>query len=151
MHSFFEDYLVELQDAYTDFEKAINGLSVDALDWTPGTDMNSLAVLIVHTVGATRMLVGTMAAQIPFERDRDAEFRTKGLDEAALKAHLADSLVFVRGALETLTLDDLPLPRKRPGRDQTLSVAWALLHALEHVGLHTGHAQITRQLWDQRQ
>ncbi|NIU62141.1 MAG: DUF664 domain-containing protein, partial [Gammaproteobacteria bacterium] len=39
----------------------------------------------------------------------------------------------------------LPHPDGREFR-----VSWSLLHALDHVAQHTGHVQITRQLWDQR-
>jgi hypothetical protein len=32
-----------------------------------------------------------------------------------------------------------------------MTVAWAVLHAVDHTALHLGHIQITRQLWEQRQ
>jgi len=28
-----------------------------------------------------------------------------------------------------------------------VGVAWAILHALEHTGIHLGHIQVTQQLW----
>jgi hypothetical protein len=31
---------------------------------------------------------------------------------------------------------------------QTVTAAWALLHALEHLGEHAAHAQLTRQVLD---
>jgi hypothetical protein len=151
MEQFFEDYLELLKELHDNLEQAIAGLPVEALDWVPGPDMNSLCVLIVHVTGATRFWIGDVIAGISSNRDRAAEFRARGLDEAALKQRLADTLAFVREVAATMTLAGLGDERtsaNRPG--QNLTVAWALLHALEHVGLHTGHAQITRQLWDQR-
>jgi hypothetical protein len=31
-----------------------------------------------------------------------------------------------------------------------VTAAWALLHALDHLGEHVGHAHLTRQLLDER-
>lgn len=158
MLRFFEDYLERLEALHRDLEQAIAGLSVEALDWVPRPDMNSLCVLIVHLTGAERYWIGDMAGQIPSGRDRAAEFKVSGLDETTLEQRLQDSLMFARGVLETLTLDDLaaerpsPNPAFKPSTERgTVTAGWALLHALEHTALHTGHAQIARQLWDQRQ
>jgi len=35
--------------------------------------------------------------------------------------------------------------------DRSITVAWALNHALEHVALHAGNMQITRHWWEQMQ
>lgn len=150
MHAFFEAFLDRYQDMYGEFKKAIAGLPQEALDWVPGEDMNSLVVLIVHVTGVTRYLVGDVALGEISNRDRAAEFSAKGLSEAELVARLDDSLSYLQGALERLSLDDLATSRPAPGRNYELTTAWALLHALEEVSLHVGHAQLTRQLWDQR-
>jgi hypothetical protein len=150
MLQLYEEFLERQEDLHHDFEAAIAGLPVVALDWAPGPDMNSLCVLIVHTTGAEGFWIGDMVAGVSTNRNRAAEFQAKGWDEAALKQRLADSRQFARGVLEKLTLDDLSKACYSPMHDKTFSAAWSLLHALEHTGLHTGHAQITRQLWDQR-
>jgi hypothetical protein len=54
---------------------------------------------------------------------------------------------------ERLSLADLATSRPITLRDGTvrqMSNAYALMHALDHTGLHLGHAQITRQLWQTR-
>jgi len=150
MLRFFEDYLERQENLHRDFEAAISGLSVEALDWAPGPDMNSLCVLVVHTTGAERYWIGEVAGGIPANRDRAAEFRARGLDEAALKQRLADSRKFTRDLLETFTWDSLGKECFSPIRNETVTAGWALLHGQAHTGLHTSHAQITRQLWDQR-
>ena len=151
MLKLFEDYLERLERLHRDLEEAIAGLSVEALDWVPGPDMNSLCVLIVHLTGAERYWIGEMVGEIPANRDRPSEFRAHGLDEAALKQCLAESRAVARTALEKTSLDDLDTVRTSPLQERTFTKGNALLHALEHTGLHTGHAQITRQLWDQKQ
>ena len=37
-------------------------------------------------------------------------------------------------------------PWRTDGADEPVTAAWALLHALEHLREHVGHAQLTRQL-----
>jgi uncharacterized damage-inducible protein DinB len=110
--------------------------------------MNSISVLVVHLTGAQRYWIGDVAAQDPTERDRDAEFRVHDLGKDILKKRLADNLEYARQTLQEFTVQDLERTvSARNGHDCT--VAWALLHALEHTTLHLGQIQITRQLWEQ--
>jgi class 3 adenylate cyclase len=149
MGLFFADYLDRLQRLHDDVAHAVEGLSQEALDWAPGPDMNSLCVLVVHLAGAERYWIGDVVGRDPSGRDRDAEFRARGVGAAALKARLADALAHSRGVLEELTLEDLEAVRVSPRDGREFSVAWALAHALEHTAIHVGHAQLVRQLWDQ--
>lgn len=147
----FEDYLDRLQALHADIQRALEGLPQEALDWSPSTDMNSLAVLAVHTAGAERYWIGDVAGQDASGRDRDAEFQTKGLDVAALTARLDAALAHSRSVLDKLTVADMDARRSAPRDGKEYTVAWALLHALEHAAIHLGHMQIVRQLWDRRQ
>lgn len=151
MHPILAEYLKLMESYYDVFSKTIAGLPVEALDWTPGSDMNSLAVLVVHTTGATSFLVGEIAGDIPTNRDRAGEFKTAGWDEAKLNGHLNKSLELVRAVVEKLTVDDLTKTRFNVERNRTYVYAEAIFHALDHTALHVGHAEITRQLWDQGQ
>ena len=114
----------------------------------PGEDMNSLAVLVMHTVGATRYLIGDLAGQNPIGRDPEVEFATSGLDETALKRHLNETLDYIQEILKDFTLEDLPAERFGSRSTRASTVGWALLHTLDHTAAHAGHMQITRQLWD---
>ncbi len=153
MERFYEDYLERLHDLDTDFIAAFEGLPAEALDWVPGEDMNSFCVLVVHTTASSRFWIGDAALGEPSNRNRAAEFQARGLSEADLKARFAALESYVETGLSRLTLVDLTAMRPIPNRAMNLTeatVGWSLLHALEHTGLHLGHAQITRQLWDQR-
>jgi hypothetical protein len=44
----------------------------------------------------------------------------------------------------------LETERTHPRHGNQVSVAWALLHALEHAATHVGHIQLTVQLWHQK-
>ena len=149
MQTFFNEYLKILQNCHKDIHDAMEGLPPAALDWTPGPDTNSIGVLVFHLTGAERYWIGDVAAQDPSERDRDAEFRVHDLSADVLKKRLTDNLEYTRTALEKFTLQDLETIRvsARDGREFTM--AWTLLHALEHTALHLGQIQLTRQLWEQ--
>ncbi|HEX2621217.1 MAG TPA: DinB family protein [Phototrophicaceae bacterium] len=151
MEQFFEDYLGRLRDLHEELEATFSNLPQEALDWIPGEDMNSLVVLVSHVAGVERFWIGLMALNdAPLPRSRDMEFEMKGLSETELKERLAASEAYARAGLERLTLSDLAEMRRTP-RGTPFSVGWSLLQALDHTGIHVGHAQMNRQLWDQRQ
>ncbi len=145
------DYFDQLSALHDSLAASIVGLSSEALDWSPGPDMNSLAVLIVHTAKAERYWIGDVVGQTPSDRVRALEFETEQMTADRLQEALDEALAHSRGVLEALTVAHLqqqqPLPMP-DGRQQTVS--WALAHALAHTAIHTGHAEITRQLWDQQ-
>lgn len=147
MQTFFEDYLNILQACHTDVLKALDGLPPAALDWVSGPEMNSISVLVFHLTGAERYWIGDVAAQEPSDRDRDSEFKVHDVGMDVIRKRLDDSLAYARKTLEKLTLQDLEASRTSPRDGRKFTVAWALLHALEHTNLHLGHIQITRQLW----
>jgi hypothetical protein len=152
VEQFCVDYLERLQDLHHDFIATFEDLPAEALDWVPDDDMNSFCVLVVHTTGSARFWIGTALGDPP-NRNRDLEFQARGLSIAELKGRFAALEAYVRDVLESRTLADLAVTHSVPNRDREVrrvSAGWALLHALEHTGLHLGHAQITRQLWEQR-
>ena len=150
MPIFFDDLFDRFHELHTDIGKAVDGLSSEALDWSPGPEMNSIAVLVVHLTGAERYWVG-VALNEPTIRDRDAEFKTEGLSADELKATIVSADDYARQSLARLSLNDLEVMRLSPRNAKTFSVGWCLVHALEHTALHAGHSQLTRQLWDLRQ
>jgi uncharacterized damage-inducible protein DinB len=150
MFPFYQDFLNCLDEHHKNIACAIEGLPQAALDWLPGEGMNSISVLIIHLTGAERYWIGDVASGDLSSRDRAAEFHTRGIPCEALQQRLADATDYAHSTLSRLTLDDLGQERvsRRDGRKFT--VAWALLHTLEHTALHVGHIEITRQLWEAR-
>jgi uncharacterized damage-inducible protein DinB len=149
MQSFFINYLNILQQCHSDIQKALDGLPPAALDWSPGPEMNSISVLVFHLTGAERYWIGDVAAQDSTERDRDAEFKVRDVDVNVLKKRLVDNLEYARTALEKFSVQNLETTRVSARDGHEFTVAWALLHALEHSTLHLGQIQLTRQLWEQ--
>ena len=149
MHPLLEDYFDRLTQLHDEIKAALDGLAPEALDWVPGEGMNSLAVLVTHTAGSERFWIAQMAGGQDVERVRSEEFEAQDLTVEKLVERLDASLAENRHTLEALTVDDLARILPHPdGRE--FRVGWSLLHALDHVAQHTGHIQLTRQLWDQR-
>jgi uncharacterized damage-inducible protein DinB len=141
-----------LDGSLRELRKAIDGLDADALNTRPaGADSNPIAVLAVHALASTRSwLALSTGAPLP-ERDRPREFETVVEDPAAFLAStdaLADAC---RGLLADAEQIDPARTGTAPwrggaGGDEPVTAAWALLHALDHLREHVGHAQLTRQL-----
>ncbi|HJW84787.1 MAG TPA: DinB family protein [Anaerolineae bacterium] len=150
MMPMLQDYFDRLLFLHVDLRRAIEGLPPDALDWSPGPQINSIAVLAVHTAGAERYWIGDVIGQDPSGRVREAEFQARGLAAAELIARLDAALSHSQSVIDRLTLADLDMKRTSPRDRREVSVAWALTHTLEHTAIHLGHMQLMRQLWEQR-
>ncbi|MGZ6346381.1 MAG: DinB family protein [Anaerolineales bacterium] len=149
MSVFYNDLMDRLSELHAEIGKSLDGLTSDALDWVPGPEMNSITVLVTHLTGAEQYWIG-VAINKPPERNRAAEFLTKGLDCEELNSRVASAEKFAQQALASLSIKDLETNRQSPRNKKTFTVGWCLAHALEHSAIHTGHIQLTRQLWDLR-
>lgn len=150
MEPFYRDYYARLAILHDGIDDALADLPSEAVDFVPGPEMNSLAVLATHVAGAQRYWVATVAGGEPTERVRDHEFAVSGRDAEALRALLRATLAHSQTVLARLQLDDLSRLRPSPQHDSSYTVANALLHALDHTAEHMGHMQMIRQIWDQR-
>ena len=140
-----------LGDSLDELRKALVGCSAKELNRRPaGEETNGLAVLAAHALGSTRSWLSlAVGAALP-QRDRDAEFLVVVEDPAAFLGDVDAWSEQCRASLGT----DLPFDPGRVGtapwrtyaQDEPVTAAWALLHALEHLREHVGHAQLTRQL-----
>lgn len=141
-----EDYLERFAAHHMRIAKTIDGLTLDIIDaQAPG--MNSIGMLVMHLTEAERYWVAGVACQRDIKRDREAEFHSAGVDATALLARLADQRTFLQDAFASLTMHDLDDIRITPRDPDGCTVRWALLHALEHTALHTGHIQILHKYY----
>jgi hypothetical protein len=142
-----------LRDARDDMRKSIDGLPPDALNWKPpAPDTNSIAVMVHHSMLSTRQWF-TVAVNEPLpDRDRDSEFEVEYKDAASLIAMLDKT---AEECLALLSRDrnvdwSAVYDHWNPEQDLKVSAAWAVMHALEHVGEHVAEIALTRQLWEAR-
>ena len=50
-HQLFADYQERLEDLQHRLHREVQDLSSEAIDWSPGPQMNSVAVLLAHITG----------------------------------------------------------------------------------------------------
>jgi hypothetical protein len=136
-----------LHDQHRRWREVVTGLDADALNWRPGDETNSIAVLVSHALDAERFLLAS-SVDAEIERDRESHFRVvvSGPDE--LLAYIDEVERDVDGYLDRLT-DDLVAAEITRGA-RSVTGAWWALHAVEHSCEHIGHAELTRQMWEQR-
>ena len=143
-----DHYAQAFDRLHTEAANALEGLPAEALNWRPlegDESTNSLAMTAAHMAGSERFWVGEVAGEQPAHRDRDAEFRARAASADELKALLDQAVALTRETLGRLPPEKLE--ETVTARDRTVTRRWAVLHALEHIAVHVGHMQLTRQLW----
>ncbi len=134
-----------------ELRKALDGCSAEQMNRRPaGEDSNGLAVIATHALASTRAWLSLAVGATAPERDRDAEFRVVAEDPATFMERLDAVAQDCRALLRTDAVFEPArvgtAPWRTYGGDEPVTAAWALLHALEHLREHVGHAQLTRQL-----
>ena len=119
--------------------------------WRPALgleDINTFYALMTHILGSNEYWILHAAGGQPIERNRPAEFRATGTRTALIER--ADKLVEeTRAFLATLSEADLERVFERGGHDPLRwTAADCITHAVEHTGVHVGHLQIQRQIWN---
>lgn len=148
MEPFAAAFEARLDELVAGFRGAVEGLPAEALDWSPGPQMNSITVLATHATAATRYLIGDVIAGEDSGRVRDAEFRAARVDAVALIQRLEETAAYAKGVVNRLTADDFGKARHSPQHKREFTVAWCMMRALDHLAEHMGHAQLTRLLWE---
>ncbi|UCH59857.1 MAG: DinB family protein [Anaerolineales bacterium] len=147
MDTFFQEIISRLEKLHDEIREAVNGLPQEALDWVPGSEMNSIGILLAHVAGSEKYWLGEVIAGSGSERDRAAEFETIGVPVDKLLTRLDDSLQYCREVLANFGIDDLHATRISPRDGRQVTLGWSLAHGLEHIAQHCGHIQVTRQFW----
>jgi len=143
-------YLTKLGDLRNQAKSLLDGLPAEALEWRPirgegELATNSLAAIVVHLAGSQTYWMKEIIGRTPIQRDREAEFATKGVSTVDLKARLDTAGKIAEEILSPLTESQMEEGRKF--RDKPITVRGGILQVIDHVAQHIGHMQLTRQLW----
>jgi len=149
------DLLATLERLTNQLVQGVTSAPAEALDWAPAPQTNSVAVLATHALGANNHWLVSIIGGEDDGRDREAEFRALRADlgnvEERARAWLADA----RRILEPMSAADLDQPCRRPSPSEGwmahLTARGAILHVVEHIGMHIGHMELTLQLWQAKQ
>jgi hypothetical protein len=131
-------------EVHDGIREQVEGADRDALKWKPHPDANSVAVLVVHTLGSEREMIRAVR-MLSTERDRPAEFQAEA-DAADLVALLDRADRELDEHVEALTAADLTEMRPRGDRPPKPGLEW-LLSNYGHAREHLAQIQLTRQLY----
>ncbi|HLJ59472.1 MAG TPA: DinB family protein [bacterium] len=149
MDSAVQGIAEHLDEVWSSLLDAVKPVDDELFQWCPGSEFNSIAILLRHLAGSERWWVGEAIGGVPANRNRDAEFvHDSPRRENVLRA-VEDARAVTRRVLAGATVQDLatrisPSPRFA-GEDRPTKM-WALLHYLEHLGYHRGQILLLRNL-----
>ncbi|MFD4690968.1 DinB family protein [Streptomyces sp. NPDC058463] len=138
--------------------RSVLGLTEEQAASRPSVSELSLSGLVKH-VAETELNWLRMAQQLPNERRRDAEtwadsFRLVGDETVPQVVEFwskvaAETEAFIHG-VDSMN-DTFPLP-EAPWypKDERCSMRWLLVHLVEEIARHAGHADIIRESLDGR-
>jgi uncharacterized damage-inducible protein DinB len=147
MHPLIQEADNSLKALLTEMKKTLAGLPAEALDWSPGWEMNSMGVLAAHTAGSLKYWAGDVIAGTPSGRVRSLEFETRGKTAEELIAVLEAAFEYTGAVMSAISLEDLGQARLSPLHNREYTVAYCLLHIIEHAATHLGHMHVTRDMW----
>jgi DinB superfamily len=148
-------------EKFAEVEQLLADLTPTALLWRPFETSpwhgpaGSLGWLIAHGLSSTVYLLRRAEwtlgrrewSQVEGDEGTD-EFGPANQDPEYLRQRTRRVQALVHAFFESVNADDLNQTRPHAKRvDVVLSVQYDVLHALEHLSQHIGHAQLTRQLW----
>ncbi|MGH7761025.1 MAG: DinB family protein [Candidatus Dormibacteraceae bacterium] len=134
-------------DIHDKLREQVRGMDAGTLNWKPLPLANSVAVLIVHTLGSEREMIRAVRS-LATERDRESEFRTEA--EAADLVALLDQVdQELQEHLGAVTAADLTELRTRGDRPPRPGLDW-LLSNYGHSREHLAQVELTKQLYDSR-
>jgi len=122
----------------------VSGLEWAALNWRPHPEANSIAVLVVHTLGSEREMLLAIRG-IASDRDRAAEFElTAAAADLVALLELAD--LDVDKHISALTAEDLTAMRPRGDRPPRPGLEW-MVRNYGHAREHLAQIELTKQLY----
>ncbi|MBI5948243.1 MAG: DinB family protein [Chloroflexi bacterium] len=133
--------------------ETIDDLPDAALDWSPVAGMNSLGVLVVHSLSSTLFWLGNGAGRLRSiadyrKDDRLPSFKTTGITADELRRRIDETAAeagrILAGGTDAHLAATVTFPED-PSQDRT--GAACLISGIAHLREHVGHAQAVRDFW----
>lgn len=156
MHDVHAATLTILRESFAALRDTLDGLPPAALDWKPYPDGNTLAVLTMHSIAATRFWIAAGCGQPRSlaeyrSGERQASFEVKGRVAPDLQASIDGAVEQMAGLLGQGTAEQLERKLEWPEDPSVKRTgAESLIHAIAHLREHVGQAWMTRDLWERR-
>lgn len=145
---------------YNQLSELVEGMDDAGLHWKPfesdpsGGTSGSVGWLAAHSISATILLIRRAEWQMgqreweSVQGDEGDHVWTEADTAQGLSERIARSRVEVEAFLDNLDEAKLGEAREHPERDLSMSTRMDIVHAIEHLSQHLGHASLTRQLWE---
>lgn len=153
MNSELAVYADQLHRFFDRLDGCVRGLDEATLNWQPPVaEPNSVFALATHILGNAEGWILGIACGQRIPRDREAEFVARGSSAAPLLDRSQELLQRIDGALAALP-EGAPDEMRDPtqalwgvGTTHPVSVREAIMHVIEHAGLHLGHIDMVTEL-----
>jgi hypothetical protein len=113
---------------------------------TQGSVKNSSGNLALHIIGGLNYLIGTTLAKTGYVRNRDQEFKRKGVERKELVAGLEKLIPMINDTLNGLTAEDMeaeyPIFFDKP----KTTTGYVLVHLLAHLNYHLKQVNYLRRV-----
>lgn len=130
---------------HAQLREEVRGMDEAALNWSPGDETNSIAALVVHTLGSEAEVLRSVRG-VPGERDREAEFRARATTGDELIRRLDEADAYLDEMAAAMTAEDLAALRPRGDRPPQTGLHW-FVSSYGHAREHLGHIQLTKQVY----
>jgi len=145
-----ETYAHHLRWIIENVAETLDELTDEQRRWRPIDTANDPLTIVRHVIGGTRSYAIEIGCAIPTGRDRDAEFRPAGDDDAigerlrALRKEIADAFA---GADEaSFDLPAVPATAWTGIEPPTGTRRDVVVQAIRHAGIHLGELRLTADL-----
>ncbi len=113
---------------------------------TAGQVTNAAGNLGLHLVGNLCTYIGKNLGNIPYTRDREAEFAARNVPQEVLLAQIETTRQRVHTALQQVEVQALGRPYPEDVFGTEMTTGFFLLHLLAHLSYHTGQINYLRRI-----
>lgn len=115
---------------------------------TQGSVKNSCGNLVLHIIGGSNYLIGTLLAKTGYVRHRDQEFIKRGVPGEELVAQLEALIPMITGTLNALTSEQMEAEYPILFDDKKVPVSYVLVQLLSHLNYHLGQVNYLRRVFE---
>lgn len=127
--------------------KEIAAYSDEAVLWQiAGNISNSSGNLTLHLMGNLRTYIGKNLGNIPYERNRPAEFSLKNIPKSELLAAIDETRSIIVNTLEQLSAQELINTYPEEVLGYPMTTQYFLIHLQGHLQYHLGQINYHRRL-----
>lgn len=130
------------------YGNVVDTLPEDALNWRPGNEeTNSVAQLVRHVTAVQNVLLSRSLGET-VEHDHEYSLRNDPATKEELHGLIADAKA--KKDAQLARLDRTDMSEMLPSQRGPTMRAHYIIHTADHGQEHLGHAELTKQLWEQR-